>query len=107
MAKFYGKVAYVTTEKTSPGRFDEKTDIREYYGDEISWGSRWRSGDKINDDIEITNQLSIVADPFAMNNFRHIRWVEWLGTKWAVVSVQIERPRLILSLGGVYNASEG
>lgn len=104
MTKFFGKVGYVISETTAPGVTSEKSVIREYYGEEVKWGSRWKSGDKINDDVTITNQLSIVADPFAFENFLYLRWVEWMGTLWKVESTQIERPRLILSLGGVYNA---
>ena len=104
MAKFFGKVGYVNSVKTSPGVVEEQFIVREYYGDELKWGSRWKTGDKINDDVTITNQISIVADPFAYENFSKIRWVEWMDVLWKVESVQIERPRLVLSLGGVYNA---
>lgn len=104
MARFFGKVCYVVTEETSTGVWTEVENVRPYTGDQVSQGSRWRSGDKINDDIEVTNKISIVADPFAYQNFSKIRWVEWLDTKWIVTDIQVERPRLILSLGGVYNA---
>ena len=103
MAKFYGNVGYIVMVQTAPGIFEEQEIVREYYGDEETVGSRWESGEKINDDFSINNQISVVADGFAYENFSQLRWVEWLGTKWKVSTIRVERPRLILSLGGVYN----
>ena len=103
MARFFGNVGYVISTNPSPGVYDQESISREYFGDEIKSGSRWKSGEVINDDVIITNEISIVADPFAYTNFSAIRWVEWMGNKWKVESIRIERPRLILSLGGVYN----
>ncbi len=103
MARFFGNVGYVISTNPSPGVYDQESISREYFGDEIKSGSRWKSGDVINDDVIITNEISIVADPFAYTNFSAIRWVEWMGNKWKVESIRIERPRLILSLGGIYN----
>ena len=103
MARFFGNVGYVISTNPSPGVYDQESISREYFGDEIKSGSRWKSGDVINDDVIITNEISIVADPFAYTNFSAIRWVEWMGNKWKVESIRIDRPRLILSLGGIYN----
>ena len=103
MARFFGNVGYVISTNPSPGVYDQESISREYFGDEIKSGSRWKSGDAINDDVIITNEISIVADPFAYTNFSAIRWVEWMDNKWKVESIRIERPRLILSLGGIYN----
>lgn len=103
MARFFGKVGYVVPVNTSPGVFYQESVSREYFGDEQKSGSRWKPGDTINDDVVVTNEISIVADPFAYTNFSAIRWVEWMGNKWKVESIRIERPRLILSLGGIYN----
>ena len=103
MARFFGNVGYAISTNTSPGVYDQESISREYFGDEIKSGSRWKSVDAINDDVIITNEISIVADPFAYTNFSAIRWVEWMGNKWKVESIRIDRPRLILSLGGIYN----
>lgn len=105
MAKFFGKVGYEIPTKTAPGIYEAIETIREYYGDEDKRGVNRRSGDSINDNVSITNVLSIVADPFAFQNFQYITWVEWMGVKWHVQNVTIERPRLTLSLGEVYNAN--
>lgn len=104
MAKFYGKVGYVDTKQTSPGVWEEVViDERNYYGDVMRNSKRWDSGENLNDNISINNSISIIADPFAYENFFAIRYVEWMGSFWKVTTVEPERPRLILTLGGVYN----
>lgn len=106
MAKFYGKIGFDTTEETSPGVWRQTIVERTYRGDLNKTYSKWDGADKLNDDINITNNISIVADPFAFENFAHIRYVEFMGEKWKVTSIDASYPRLTLSVGGLYNASE-
>ena len=106
MAKFYGKIGFDTTEETSPGVWRQTIVERTYRGDLNKTYSKWDGADKLNDDINITNNISIVADPFAFENFAHIRYVEFMGEKWNVTSIDVSYPRLTLSVGGLYNASE-
>lgn len=106
MAKFYGKIGFDTTEETSPGVWRQTIVERTYRGDLNKTHSKWDGADKLNDDINITNNISIVADPFAFENFAHIRYVEFMGEKWKVTSIDVSYPRLTLSVGGLYNASE-
>ena len=103
MAKFYGKVGYLETVESEPGYWEEKAIERDYYGDVTRNTSRYQHEGQVNDNIVINNILSIVADPYANENFQHIRYVIWLGTKWKVTNVEVQYPRLILTLGGVYN----
>lgn len=103
MARFYGKVGYAVMVETAPGVEREKIVPRMYYGDDIKNVSRWENGQGLNDDINISNEISILADPYAYENFHMIRYVEYMGTKWKVRNVTVQRPRLLLSLGGVYN----
>ena len=103
MAKFYGKVGFESNVETSPGIFEgfvEKT----YKGDLNKLMNRNQDGGKVNEDIALSNIVSIVADPFAINNFADIRYIEFLGTKWEVTNVEVNFPRLTLYVGGVYNA---
>lgn len=106
MAKYYGSVGYAKTQETNPGVWTEEITERDYYGDVLQFGSRWESGGKVNDDINVTNKISIVADPFAYENFSAIRYVSWMGTKWKVSSIEIQFPRLVLTIGGVYNGEQ-
>ena len=103
MNKFYGKIGYAITKETVPGVWVEQIVERSYYGDVIRNIRRLQSSENLNDDINISNEISIVADAFANQNFHSMRYVEYMGTKWKVSSIEVKYPRLILSIGGVYN----
>ncbi len=103
MAKFYGKIGYANTVETKPGVYEEQIVERYYYGDLIRNSRRLQSADQVNDDINISNEISIVADPYATNNFHTMRYAVFMGTKWKISNVEVSYPRLILTLGGVYN----
>lgn len=109
MAKWFGKIGFnVGTVEADPENrpsvYTEDIKEREYYGDLIRNTRRLQTTDKVNDDIEISNELSIVADPYAMENFHMMRYAEFMGAKWKISSVEVQYPRLLLTLGGVYNA---
>ena len=103
MAKFYGKIGYAETLKTAPGVYEDKITEHEYFGDLIRNTRRLQSSDKVNDDINISNEISIVSDPFAIRNFHSMRYVEFMGAKWKITHVEVQCPRLILTIGGLYN----
>lgn len=103
MGRFFGKIGFVRTVETTPGVWTESIDEREYYGDVIKNTRKWVRGEGLNDDIDISNSISIVADSFARDNFSNMRYVEWMHTKWKINSMEEEYPRIILSLGGVWN----
>lgn len=102
MSKWSGNIGFFTTEETSPGVWEEQIVERQYYGDVLH--NYKQSGEvDINSDINISNNFSIVADPFAYENFHHMRYVTFMGTKWKINSVEVEYPRLTLSAGGIYD----
>lgn len=103
MAKYYGSVGYEDTVETEPGIFTEQIVPRDYYGDIIRNNRKLENAGEINDSINVTNQISIVADPYAMENFWKIRYATFMGQKWKVKDINVEFPRLILTLGGLYN----
>lgn len=103
MAKFYGTIGYVVTKETEPGIYEEVVVENVYYGDVLKDSRRLQERAKVNDDITISNRISIIADPFANNHFHSMRYVEMMGTKWKITDVEVAFPRLILSIGGVYN----
>lgn len=105
MSKWYGVVGYGETFEETPGVWLDKITERKYSGDVLRNISRWSTNtDSTNDDLNINNQISILADPFAYKNFHLIKYVEFMGAKWKVTSVDATQyPRLILSVGGVYN----
>ena len=105
MARWFGKVGYSETVETAPGVWMPQNTVREYYGDVTRNTTRWAgNSDSTNDNLTLSTQISIVADPFAFEKFYSIKWVEFMGVKWSVDSVDpTQPPRLILTLGGVYN----
>lgn len=103
MAKFCGAIGYAVTKETEPGIWEEQIVEVEYFGDVIRNTRRINAPGKVNDDISISNQISIIADPFANNNFHAMKYVVFMGAKWKVSEVTVEYPRLILSIGGLYN----
>lgn len=103
MAKFYGAIGYMESVETSPGVWKNQIIEREYAGDLVKSLQRFDSSDKLNDDISITKDISVVADVYAYENLSNIRYVTYAGSKWKVTSVDIQYPRLILSVGGLYN----
>ena len=103
MARFSGKVGYVETVKTGPGKWIEQVSERNYFGDVTRAVRRIENGQDINDDVTVNNEISIVADPYAQTHFFAIRYVEWQGVRWKVTNVEVLYPRLILTLGGMYH----
>ena len=103
MAKFYGVIGYAIQVETDPGVWEDQVIERNYRGDVLQNMNRWQSSEQVNDDFVIDNKLSIISDPFAYENFQHIKYIRWMGANWKVTKVEILRPRLILTTGGVYN----
>lgn len=103
MAKFYGLIGYATQKQTSLGVFEEEIVERPYRGDILQNTRRWETTENRNDNLLLSNRLSIIADIFAYENLATIRYIIWHGIKWKVSNIEIVRPRLLLTCGEVYN----
>lgn len=104
MAKFSGTVGFTgIQEETSPGVWRNKTVERRMRGDVIRLAKNTVEADKLVDDISLSHRISIVADKFSYENFVNLAWIEYMGVKWQVTSVEVERPRLVVSVGGMYH----
>lgn len=103
MAKFYGAIGYETTIEFAPGVYKEEITEYNYFGELTRNTSRLQTSQSVNDDVNISNEISIVADPFAFNNFHSMRYVDFMGAKWKITNVEVKYPRLILTIGGLYN----
>lgn len=105
--KFCGDVVYVKLEETAPGVWSEGDPIfKSYVGDVLKKTWRWERTDQLNDDLNISNQISIVADSFMLENLHFIKAVRWMGCCWKVNDIDVQPPRLVISLGGVWNGYE-
>ena len=102
MAKYYGTIGFVSKEESKPGVWSDVVTEAKYKGDATPIVRIAQVPDQVNDEIVPSDQISIVADAFATMNFHQIRFAEYLGAVWKVTNVKVSRPRLILTLGGVY-----
>lgn len=103
MARFFGRVGYGQTVESAPGVFRDEITEREYYGDVVRNTRKLLEGENLNYDLTVGNSISIVADAYANQHFFAMRYVEWAGTLWSIQEVEVQSPRLLLRLGGVYN----
>lgn len=105
MARYYGEIGYgISTESPqAPGVWVDQITEFKYYGDVIRNTRKLENSEGLNDDISVGNSISIVADQYAIEHFFAIRYIRWMGTLWTVTNVEVKSPRLILSLGSVYN----
>lgn len=106
MAKFYGKIGYASMAITAPGVTSEVIKTRKYSGDVTKNYNKVESSEYLNSNVNIRNIISIVADPYALDNIYAMRYIEWMGTRWDVTSIEVLPPRLLISIGGVYNGPE-
>lgn len=112
MAKFFGVVGYGNVEETGPGVWDNVIVEKQYFGDvirnsrqltEAGFANQNMGGGQVNPDITVGVSISIVADAYAHEHFFAMKYVKWMGALWTVQNVDVQSPRLILRLGGVYN----
>lgn len=102
--KYYGLIGFGTTvSEADDDAYKEEIEARPYMGDVVRHTYNMQSSDKLTKDVQVNMQISILADEFAVNFMHLIRFAEWRGVKWQVTAVEPQYPRLLLSLGGVYN----
>lgn len=106
MAKYYGKIGYAEYVDKGNGVHVEEIIEREHFGDLLQNSRRLQQTDQVNPNLVLSNRISIVADPFAITHFHNMRYAEYAGVKWTVTNVEVmaDAPRLVLTLGGVYNS---
>lgn len=103
MAKFAGLVGFVTEEETNYGVWTATETVRQMQGDILRAASGVKASDKVNTDITLLHRISLVGDTFAYEHFYEIRWIEFGGCKWEVTSWEVYRPRITVTLGGVWH----
>jgi len=104
--KWHGAIGFGVTEETEPGIYTESLIERQYYGDVIKYNYRSQSSEHINDNFQINNSISIIADKFLSENFERMKYLEFLGVKWKISDIEVSYPRMTLNLGGIYNGDE-
>ena len=103
LAKFYGAIGYALLGETSPGVWMDTIVEKKYRGDVVLDQRRWRTEEKVNDDLSLDNSISILADSYAYENIGNMKYIVWNKTPWKIQSFSINRPRIVIQIGGVYN----
>lgn len=104
MAKGFYIVGYSKTIETEPGVWDEEIEEKGYYGELLRNNRNLQNSSNVIDDINVSNSISILSDPYANENFHSIKYVIFMGVKWKVSTAEVQYPRIILSLGGLYRS---
>lgn len=103
--KYHGKVGYISVTETYPGVYTESIQEITCYGIVTRNHSKWNQGVGINDDLDISNNFSLLLHPVLAQNFMNLKYIEWMGTRWKVQTVELAPPRINILVGGVYNES--
>lgn len=103
--KFHGNIGFIRSVDTGHSVYKPQLTEKPYYGDVLKNIRRYDSGQQVNDEVKITNQISIVADRFAYENFGYMRYIVWMGQKWKIESATIDYPEINITIGGLYNAT--
>jgi hypothetical protein len=107
MARFAGIIGFVKTVETEGSAWEEQKTERHYKGDVVRDARRWEKPTEVNDSLTISNEINIVADSYLLHNYAFIKYVKWDGNKWKVNYIELNHPRIRLTLGGLYNENEG
>lgn len=105
--RFYGAVGYATSTETSPGVWKDVITEQLYFGDVVRNSRRLDPPPSVppelNSNLTLDNQFSIVGDAEAYENFLTMRYVVWENVYWRITNVLVQRPRLILTVGGIWD----
>lgn len=103
--KWYGAIGFAEMTETSPGIYEEVITEHTYYGDVIRSSRLLQNSGEINDNVNISNQISIIADAYAVNHIHTMRYIVFQNSKWKITNVEIQHPRLLMTVGGLYNVN--
>lgn len=101
--RWSGVIGYAETVETKPGVWSQQIVEHKHYGDVVRNRQLNQSSGQVNNNINISNSISVVADPYAYENFQLMRYITFKGVKWNISDIDIQHPRIVISLGGVYN----
>ena len=105
MARFYGEIGYAVMTETAPDVWEETMEEHPYYGDVLRNSRTMENGAGINQNVTVNNSISIVADAYANEHFYAMRYIRWMGSLWKITNIEVQRPRLILTIGGLWNGN--
>lgn len=103
MARFSGVIGFAHAQKIRPGVSEDVITERKVFGDVLRNTRKLEDDGRVLSDFTIGNSFSVVADAFVNENIYAIRYIKYKGVLWTVSDVEVQHPRLILRVGGVYN----
>ena len=77
-----------------------------YYGDVLRRSRRWDQATEVNDHLTLSDEINVIADSYILENLNYMRYVIYLGVKWKINYIEVNRPRIRLTLGGEYNGEQ-
>lgn len=86
----------------APGVYSVVVDEIEVSGEIRNIGARWQNAG-MRDSLAARHVLSIVTPEYSDIDFTEVVYIVWKGKKWSVISIEYKRPRIELTLGGLYN----
>jgi len=99
-----GVIGYGEQTKIRPGVVEDVIIEKKFRGETVRPPSSGPDeGQKVNDDLRVGVTLSIVAGAYHSTHVHAIRYISWQGQLWKVSNVDVQHPRLILRLGGLYH----
>lgn len=104
--RFAGKIGFVRTVETEGSVWQEVCEEKRYKGDIVRDARRWEKPTEVNDNITVSNEITIVADKYLLSNYAFIKYVVLDRVKWKVNYIELNRPRIRLTIGGLYNENE-
>ena len=103
MTRYYGAIGFAESVETAPGVIRDRITERYYKGDVIRNQVRWNPEDQVNEIMRVDNSISVIADPYFESHIQAMRYITWLGQRWKISSIQVERPRITLQIGSEYH----
>ena len=103
MTRYYGAIGFAESKETAPGVMQDVITERYYRGDVSRNQVRWSQEEQVNETMRVDNTVSVIADPYFESHIQNMRYITWLGQKWKISSIQVERPRITLQIGSEYH----
>ena len=103
MAKWSANIGFNTLVETEPGYWEEQIVEKHYTGDVITHSIKRQNSESVNQNINISSSISIIANPFANKHCSEMTYITYMGAKWKISDISPEFPRLKLTIGDLYN----
>ena len=103
MTRCSGIIGYALAVETQPGVWEESITDKPYFGEVVRDNRKVVDQTQINNSINISNNISVVSNKFMLENMAFMRYITFMKSKWNITSVDIKPPRIIITMGGLYN----